>query len=399
LGIALESKEERQRKVGELLAGYEVGKPFLITYSTMRGILGDRVGTVTIAHVLRDIPFAFENIVPTYYDSPGGVGQQTKYLKLTSEDFETYKFSRQNFRWLFNADVESIVECIKQKEPEITNKTLFKLLSVCDMMLLHNDNTFKLIPMQKLVNVLRVDKKTIDMFVSSLVDAGAMEIEDVNSYRKKYRVAEKFVSLPGNNKQGKRVEAAKRTSKVAQTRKTTASGSVVKKKNARSKVGSASSITQSGAVQSSFLFGETGNVVEKLQQNIQSAIEQIASEQKNRYVAEIDKLKEANTALEEKIKDLSIKAEAYDVLALECDSLKKQIIHDKSIEEFKADFLERLDKVLTVLNKNVLRTIDEFKTKMDADQLRISIQYLTFDANKSIKNMITVDRNDEDGEM
>lgn len=165
--------EENTRKLIEYISSHE-NEEVRLSNKDVLSILGYAFISPSVIRARQAIPFHGEPIIPEYKatDKARRAKRTVYYTMLSKEDYEKYDFTQDNFKFLTSHEIKEI----EKKTGPMPKSLLFRLLSICDIILLKApDGSFYTVNERTLSSVLFQPIKETRIQLEKLVTAGILE--------------------------------------------------------------------------------------------------------------------------------------------------------------------------------------------------------------------------------
>lgn len=329
----------------------------IVSNELIDNIAGRTVDSNSKTIIRKSIPFATEDcIVPVQLDDGGARRtQHTTFQFLPREEYDKFRFSKRNFRFLNTPEINNIIrKATGDLGKTMDTKTKLKLLTMCDTIKNLTRRGFKEINIRILASSIMESKDTVQLFLKMLIKVGVLE-NNYDMYR--------FIFLdPTEMRHPTRPKKSKIVSVNVEDSDEFIK-SIVEVYNTRS-----ARIAE----------------LEKEVEELKEANEQVAKE----VVDDLEKkLTEANQAIEiVKEQSLRLKRE----LDQEKENNKKYANDLKDYKQFRKDLEGRVQTVMDNFMMNIKRATDDFSVQNNVPRLMTNINLACADTIRSVMNVTSM---------
>lgn len=351
-------REERINKIIQFIkADHKNGGLGIISNEIIDEVSGTKVDSNSKTVIRKSIPFVDnEYIIPIQLDDGGARRiQHTSYSFLSKEEYDNYKFTSQNFKFLNDSEINNIISKVNDSlnnEQTISTKQILKILTLCDTIKNMSRNGFAAINERLLSVTIMETKNTLHVFLELLVKTGIIEKND-DTYR--------FIYLD--------------PTEIKRNRK--------------------KSITVNIENSDDFIKSVVA-VYEERSKKIKELEKQVASLQKE--------LNEAQRKIsEDYVMRLTKKDEALEIVSAENRRIQKELAKEKAdnqkyadnikdYKEFRNSLKDKVQSVMDHFMMSIKRSCDEYEVQHNLPQFITRVNMSCSDTIRSVVNVVSIEK-------
>jgi uncharacterized coiled-coil protein SlyX len=362
--------------------------------------------------IRRILPFTDNMIIPEV-DMTAKVRREKSpmmFTKLRSkEEFEAYEFTEKNFRKLEQATIDEVVAKARKKIDGCNNVVLLKLLTILDTILVtaKDYDVYQPIKRRRLMAYIREPKDAVNNLIGALVEMGIMSykgrfddirclfcVHRTSADAKPSVISVDFERAQHNRDNGPKkvltddldndsiLEASERESRMLDENIKHFLGDKASESNNNIKISQADEGFENESLETLLKAIATHNTIQQKHFH----------EEEAKLAARIKELETEALNQEEVIKTVEAQMKK---LMDENEQLKKdQRIYAENIKDYKGfrkTVKDRVEAVMDHFNARVLEAVMKNNEPQNKDRLVRQMTGITYDASKSILNMLTMD--------